>query len=116
MKEQPYISGKIKIPVWWADINSEGFCVKTDFAEVYIEKVLYNNPVTVVFWSDDTKTVSRCHGDDIYSKETGLAVCIMKKMVGTTETRNIFMDWIPEDDSKTVRLSDVRRKIKARNK
>ena len=84
--------------------------------EAYIQRVLYNNPVTVVFWSDGTKTVSKCAGNDIYSKETGLAICVMKKMVGVNETYNIFTDWLPEEDSAdydvSVRLSDVRKKHK----
>lgn len=117
-----YISGKISIPcetittIFDCGTGETEQEYEVELEKVYIEKVIYNNPVTVVVWSDNTKTVSKCHGDDMYSKETGLAVCIMKKLVGTTETRNIFMDWIPEDNKPVVRLSDVRKKIKERNR
>ena len=76
--------------------------------EVYIEKVLYNNPVTVVIWSDGTKTISKCHNNDIYSKETGLAICILKKVVGTQHVRSLFSEWLPWDNENIVTLSDVR--------
>ena len=29
-----------------------------------ITKVIFNDPATIVFWSDGTKTVSKCHPDD----------------------------------------------------
>lgn len=123
MKEDTfYISGKLNIPcetittIFDCDTGETAQEYEVELEKVYIEKVIYNNPVTVVIWSDGTKTVSKCHGNDVYSRETGLAVCIMKKLVGTTETRNIFMDWVPEDNKSVVRLADVRKKIKERNK
>jgi len=77
----------------------------------YIVKVLYKDPVTVVFWSDDTKTVAKCSEEDVFSPETGLSICIMKKMLGATAVRNIFYDWtIPNDG--VVEVRDVRRKHK----
>ena len=45
----------------------------------YIKKVLYKNPVTVVFWSDGTKTVAKTHGGDSYNPESGLIICVLKK-------------------------------------
>ena len=42
-------------------------------------KVIFNNPATIVYWSDDTKTVVKCGEDDTFDKEKGLALCYMKK-------------------------------------
>lgn len=91
-----------------------------EFSNIYITKVIYSNPATIVFWSDGTKTVSKCSGGDTYSKETGLSICIMKRLVGATELRKIFIDWLPEkvdadeefDGEERIYLKDVRRKNK----
>lgn len=78
----------------------------------YIKKVLYNNPVTVVFWSDGTKTLCKCSKEDIYSKETGLSICVLKKLIGSSNTRKLFYEWLPENDKNLVSLKDVRAKYK----
>ena len=80
------------------------------FKEVAISKVIYSNPATIVMWDDGTKTVAKCASEDIYSKETGLSICILKKVMGATTVHNIFKDWIVEDNF--VALSDIRRKYK----
>ena len=46
-----------------------------------IKKVKLNPPATIVFWTDNTKTVVKCNGED-YDPEKGLAMCICKKMLG----------------------------------
>lgn len=47
-----------------------------------IDKVIFNDPATIVIWSDNTKTVVKCQEGDTYSKELGLAMCISKKFLG----------------------------------
>ena len=62
-----------------------------------IERVIFNNPVTVVLWADGTKTRVRAQAGDTYNKETGLAMCIAKKVLGNTGSFNeVFKRWIPE--------------------
>ena len=62
-----------------------------------IKNVYFNDPVTVVLWSDGTKTIVRCQDGDTYSKETGLALCISKKALGNKSNFNdIFKKWISE--------------------
>ena len=88
--------------------------------EVYITKVMYEEPATIVFWSDGTKTVTKCHGADIYSPEAGLAMCCLKKIVGSTNVKMLINDWTPisygldwDGKIKTqMTLRDVREKIK----
>ncbi len=48
----------------------------------YIKNVIFNNPATIVFWSDFTKTVVKCSDEESYDPEKGLAMCIAKKMFG----------------------------------
>lgn len=63
-----------------------------------IKKVIFNDPATIVIWSDDTKTVVKCQPGDKYSKELGLAMCISKKFLGNKGNFNEeFKKWIPEE-------------------
>ena len=82
---------------------------------VYMKEVIYHKPATIVFWSDGTKTVCKCHDDDTYSEETGLAMCICKKMLGNKEFKRIFEAWLPEQKSllsTKITLKDVMAKFK----
>ena len=47
-----------------------------------IKDVIFNNPATIVFWEDGTKTVVKCGKDDNYDAEKGLAMAMVKKMLG----------------------------------
>lgn len=64
----------------------------------YIKKVIFNDPATIVFWADGTKTVAKAHGDDKFDKEVGLTVCIAKKALGNRSNFDkVFKKWIKED-------------------
>jgi hypothetical protein len=49
-----------------------------------IKKVIFNNPATIVIWSDNTKTIVKKQKGDRWDKEKGLAMCIVKKLFGNT--------------------------------
>lgn len=78
-----------------------------------INKVIYNNRATIVFWDDGTKTVSKCSDNDIYSKSSGLAMAVLKKFVRSVEIKQLFEDWLPNaEGNSVVTLTDVRNKHK----
>ena len=56
--------------------------VKFGMCSVSIRKVIFNDPATVVLWSDGTKTVVKCGPEDTFDMEKGLAMAIVKKMAG----------------------------------
>lgn len=61
-----------------------------------IENVIFNDPATIVFWKDGTKTTVKCRKDkgDVFSKETGLAMAIVKKLYGNKGKYNdILKKW-----------------------
>lgn len=67
---------------------------------IYIKKVLFNKPATIIFWSDDTKTVVKCGKDDVYDPEKGLAMAIAKKALGNKGSYfNEFKKWLPKEES-----------------
>jgi len=49
-----------------------------------IKDVKFNDPATIVFWADGTKTVVRCQDGEAYDPEKGLAMAISKKALGNT--------------------------------
>lgn len=69
-----------------------------DLATPSIKDVIFNDPATIVIWSDGSKTVVKCQSGDTYSKETGFALCIAKKFLGNKGNFNeVFKKWIPEE-------------------
>lgn len=63
-----------------------------------IKKVIFNEPATIVFWADGTKTVVKCGEDDIWDPEKGLAMAVTKKFFGNEGFYyDIFKKWIPEE-------------------
>lgn len=65
-----------------------------------IKKVIFNNPATIVFWADGTKTVVKCADFDIFDPEKGLAMAICKRIYGE-EFHKIFKDYMPEEDEES---------------
>ena len=64
----------------------------------YIKKVKFNPPATIVFWTDNTKTVVKCKGED-YDPEKGLAMCICKKVLGDKGNYyEVFKKWLPKEE------------------
>ena len=45
-----------------------------------IKNVIFNDPATIVFWTDGTKTVVKCQEGDIFDPEKGLTMAIAKKV------------------------------------
>lgn len=46
-----------------------------------IKKVIFNDPATIVFWMDGSKTVVKCT-NEVYDPEKGLAMAISKRALG----------------------------------
>lgn len=74
---------------------------KPEIKEYYmnnITKVIFNNPATIVFWRDGSKTVVKCNPEDIFDPEKGLAMACMKKLFGNHGFYNdIFRKWLFEE-------------------
>ena len=63
-----------------------------------IEKVIFNNPATIVFWKDGTKTVVKVSNEK-FDPEKGLAMAIAKKALGNEGNYfNEIKKWLPEED------------------
>lgn len=47
-----------------------------------IKNVVFNPPATIVFWTDETKTVVKCQDNEEFDPEKGLAMAFFKKTHG----------------------------------
>ena len=63
-----------------------------------IEKVIFNDPATIVFWKDGTKTVVKASNEE-FDPEKGLAMAIAKKALGNNGNYfNEFKKWLTEEE------------------
>lgn len=61
-----------------------------------INKVIFNNPATIVIWANGDKTVVKCDGEK-FDPEKGLAMAITKYLLGNNKGYyyDIFEKWLP---------------------
>lgn len=60
-----------------------------------IVKVIFNDPATIVFWFDGSKTVVKADGEK-FDPEKGLAMAISKKFLGNKGNYyREFEKWLP---------------------
>lgn len=66
-----------------------------------IKDVIFNDPATIVYWVDGTKTVVKAHNEK-FDPEKGLAMAICKRFLGSNKSganfNNIFKKWLPEQN------------------
>lgn len=77
-----------------------------------IKNVIFNDPATIVFWEDETKTVVKCQDGDEFDPEKGLAMAIAKKAYGNKGNYcNKMKKWLPKeepvDTNPILRLADL---------
>ena len=116
-----YMGGGEYVPVYINDIDciSHGRCqneirlncsvlnsaegCKKPRSSLGIKNVIFNDPATIVFWTDGTKTVVKAYADD-FDPEKGLAMAIAKKFLGNQGNYyNEFHKWLPKEE-KNVEL------------
>lgn len=54
-----------------------------------IKRVIFNKPATIIFWSDNTKTIVKCMEGEEFDEEKGIAMAFMKKLYGKGYMRKI---------------------------
>lgn len=72
-------------------INNEGASKMYRDEINKVKKVIFNYPATIILWDDGTKTVVRCGDDEKFDPEKGIAMCLLKKMLGNTGDYNNYI-------------------------
>ena len=71
-----------------------------------IKNVIFNDPATIVFWDDGTKTVVKCQDGDKFDPEKGLAMAIVKKAYGNKSNYcNKMKKWLPKEEQVDINSS-----------
>lgn len=82
----------------------------------FITRCIINDPAVVLFWSDGTKTVGKCMGDDEFNPEIGLAMAISRKyyeMIGFPNPRSAFKNQLKNAENRSAKTKEKReRKMK----
>ena len=85
----------------FADIKHEPYKLSFTLGSVRMPKiknVIFNDPATIVFWEDGTKTIVKCQDGDIFDPEKGLTMAISKKALGNKGNYcNEIKKWLPEE-------------------
>lgn len=81
-----------------------------------IKNVIFQDPATIVFWEDGTKTVVRAEGED-YDPEKGLAMAISRKALGNNrDYYNTFIHWLKRYKKEVIygseKYKEVLKKLK----
>ena len=67
-----------------------------------IKNVIFNDPATIVFWSDNTKTVVKAQNEP-FDPEKGLAMAICKRALGNEGNYyNEIKKWLPKEKNETI--------------
>lgn len=65
-----------------------------------IKNVIFNDPATIVFWADGSKTVVKAQDGDIFDPEKGLTMAITKKALGNKGNYcNELKKWLPKEET-----------------
>lgn len=67
-----------------------------------IKNVIFNDPATIVFWSDNTKTVVKAQNEP-FDPEKGLAMAICKRALGNKYNYyNEIKKWLSKEKNETI--------------
>lgn len=65
----------------------------------YVRKIMFNDPATIVFWDDGTKTVVKVTPGDKYVPYYGFLAALAKKIYGNnTRVQEMIRPWLPEEE------------------
>lgn len=69
----------------------------------HIENVIFNDPATIVFWNDRTKTVVKVADGETFDPEKGLAMAIAKKYFGNKGSYyKVFKKWLAKEETREM--------------
>ena len=66
-----------------------------------IERIVFSDPATIVFWEDGTKTVVKAMKGEKFERYAGFAAACMKKLFGSTSRAKAVMEEVSVEQVKT---------------
>lgn len=83
-----------------------------------IKNVIFNDPATIVFWEDGTKTVVKCQDGEEFDPEKGITMAFFKKMHGNKGSYfNEIKKWVEpyceEEKERSVHVAGMLASLRA---
>lgn len=75
-------------------VNLKRFSYSLD---IEIEKVIFNNPATIVFFKDGEKIVVKANNED-FDKEKGLAMAVIRRLYSRNEFKRMIENAINQEE------------------
>ena len=98
--------------------NNEFYCAINDsfsFVDVTVKRIIFNDPATVVFWADGTKTIVKAREGDEFNPYYGFLAALAKKIYGSnTKVQSIVNKWAGKEEEELTpkeRLERARMKV-----
>ena len=74
-------------------------------------KIVFQGKTTIVFWSDNTKTMVRCGDLDVYDREAAVAFAVAHKLFGS---KSKFKKFVSDGfEAMSVEEENIRQAVKA---
>lgn len=64
-----------------------------------IDRIIFNDPATIIYWKDGSKTVVKRAEDDNWDPEKGICMAIVKKLCGYT---SFIKNYIESDEEMAI--------------
>ena len=77
--------------------------------KITVERISIVPPVTMVYWSDKTKTEAVC-SDNPFDEQTGILICVCKKFLGSYGELEKIIEIGKEESRKRFEDSIAKRK------
>lgn len=66
---------------------------------ISVDRIIFNDPATIVFWKDGTKTVVKCQKGQTFNPYFGFCAAMAKKLYGSNSMLNRIVDtYYKEED------------------
>lgn len=75
-----------------------------------IDRVIFNDPATIIIWKDGSKTVVKRSDDDVWDPEKGFCMAVIKKLYGHTSFIKRFME--PEEEMSILTVEEACENLK----
>lgn len=77
-----------------------------------IKNVIFNDPLTIIVWSDGTKTFVKASENDVYDPEKGMALAIAKKAMGNKYSyHDEIRKWINKDEERKANKEKEKKSV-----
>ena len=94
------------IHTWFSSEKEE-----TNMTTAMLEKCIINDNVTIMFWSDGTKTVTKTTPGDAFDPEIGIAMGIAKKLFGSKHKFDKYVNAVVSDTYKRYAAAFTEREL-----